>query len=65
MALVFADRMRASIVLLCLPAALAGTNPFGKKFLAENKVLAGVTTLPSGLQYKVLRDGDGECHAAL
>ena len=45
---------------LSLPAVLAGTNAFGKKFLEENKARAGVITLPSGLQYRVLRDGDGE-----
>ena len=28
-------------------------------FLAANKVKAGVTTLPSGLQYEVLEQGDG------
>ena len=58
--------MRACLaVLACsLPAALAGTNAFGKKFLEENKAREGVITLPSGLQYKVLRDGDGECHAS-
>ena len=52
---------RTSIVLLAcsLSAVLAGTNAFGKKFLEENTARAGVTTLPSGLQYKVLRDGDG------
>merc|ERR1719389_1140902 len=56
--------MRACLaVLACsLPAALAGTNAFGKKFLEENKAREGVITLPSGLQYKVLRDGDGERH---
>jgi FKBP-type peptidyl-prolyl cis-trans isomerase FklB len=30
-----------------------------KKFLEENKKVEGVTTLPSGLQYKVLKSGDG------
>lgn len=30
-----------------------------KKFLEENKKAEGVVTLPSGLQYKVLREGDG------
>lgn len=30
-----------------------------KKFLEENKKAEGVTTLPSGLQYKVLQSGDG------
>lgn len=43
----------------------------GENFLAENAKKEGVKTLPSGLQYKVLRDGDGrkpsatdkvECH---
>lgn len=43
----------------------------GKNFLAENAKKEGVKTLPSGLQYKVLREGDGrkpsatdkvECH---
>jgi len=35
---------------------------FGKKFLEENKKKEGVITLPSGLQYKVLRAGDGADH---
>jgi len=43
----------------------------GVKFLEENKQAQGVVTLPSGLQYKVLEQGDGplpkdtdtvECH---
>ena len=43
----------------------------GDAFLAENKTKEGVTTLESGLQYKVLKAGDGkkptledtvECH---
>src|SRR5205814_1863102 len=32
----------------------------GEKFLAENKTKPGVVTLPSGLQYKVLAEGQGE-----
>lgn len=32
----------------------------GEKFLAENKGKAGVVTLPSGLQYKVVSEGTGE-----
>ena len=32
----------------------------GQAFLAENKAKPGVTTLPSGLQYKVLREGTGK-----
>ena len=31
----------------------------GLKFLAENSKAEGVTELPSGLQYKVLNEGDG------
>ncbi|OLP99581.1 Macrophage infectivity potentiator [Symbiodinium microadriaticum] len=47
-------------VALLLPCALAGTNEVGKKFLEENAKREGVVTLPSGLQYKVLREGHGE-----
>lgn len=32
----------------------------GEAFLAENKKKEGVTTLPSGLQYKVIQDGTGK-----
>lgn len=32
----------------------------GDAFLAENKTKEGVVTLPSGLQYKVLKAGDGK-----
>jgi len=45
-----------------LAVAEAGTNDFGLKFLEENKKKEGVITLPSGLQYKVLRDGSGPDH---
>lgn len=31
----------------------------GEKFLTENKTKDGITTLPSGLQYKILKNGDG------
>ncbi len=31
----------------------------GKAFMAENKSKDGVTTLPNGIQYEVLRKGDG------
>jgi FKBP-type peptidyl-prolyl cis-trans isomerase FklB len=36
----------------------------GEAFLAENATREGVVTLPSGLQYKVLRAGDGPKPAA-
>ena len=32
----------------------------GEKFLAENKKKPGVKTLPSGVQYKVIKEGTGE-----
>jgi FKBP-type peptidyl-prolyl cis-trans isomerase FklB len=32
----------------------------GEEFLAANKTKAGVVTLPSGLQYKVLKEGTGK-----
>ncbi len=32
----------------------------GKKFLAENKTKEGVVELPSGLQYKIIKKGEGE-----
>jgi len=40
--------------------ALAESNKKeGETFLAENKTKEGVVTLPSGLQYKILQEGDG------
>lgn len=37
-----------------------GTNKVaGDKFLAANKTKAGVKTLPSGVQYKVIKEGNG------
>jgi FKBP-type peptidyl-prolyl cis-trans isomerase len=36
----------------------------GEAFLAENAEKPGVTTLPSGLQYQVLAEGEGEPPAA-
>lgn len=36
----------------------------GEKFLSENAKQEGVTVLPSGLQYKVLREGNGQRPAA-
>ena len=42
-------------------AAMAEKNlAEGKKFLEENKGKEGVTELPSGLQYKIVSEGDGE-----
>ena len=44
---------------------LAEVKKFSARFLAENKQKDGVMTLPSGLQYKVLRAGKGDCHPLL
>jgi len=35
----------------------AGTTEAGKAYLAENALKEGVVTLPSGLQYRVLKSG--------
>ena len=67
---------RLFLVAASIPALLvsAETNEVGKKFLEENAKRDGVITLKSGLQYKVLKSGDGkfaprvdttcECHYA-
>merc|ERR1719352_237792 len=50
------------LLLLALPVLASATNAVGTKFLEENKNKEGVVTLASGLQYKVLRAGDGKEH---
>ena len=50
----------AAKLLLSALVAVSGTNEVGLKFLEENKHKEGVVVLPSGLQYKVLRHGDGD-----
>lgn len=47
---------------LALVGARAGTTPEGLSWLEENGKQEGVVSLPSGLQYKVLRTGDGDKH---
>ncbi|SDZ86912.1 FKBP-type peptidyl-prolyl cis-trans isomerase FklB [Arachidicoccus rhizosphaerae] len=37
----------------------AGAKKEGEAFLAKNKLRPGVTTLPDGLQYEVMREGNG------
>jgi len=51
----------AALALHAIEHATA-SDSFGKNFLAENKKNPGVIELPSGLQYKVLREGDGDAH---
>jgi len=41
-------------------AAAEENRKAGEAFLAENKKREGIVTLPSGLQYKVLKAGDGK-----
>jgi FKBP-type peptidyl-prolyl cis-trans isomerase FklB len=40
--------------------ALVENKKAGDAFLAQNKTKEGVVTLPSGLQYKILKAGDGK-----
>ena len=41
--------------------AKSGDNKIdGEKFLAENKSKEGITELPSGLQYKIVKDSEGK-----
>lgn len=47
---------------LALPTLVAAGNEIGIKFLEDNKGKEGVISLSSGLQYKVLRAGDGDSH---
>jgi FKBP-type peptidyl-prolyl cis-trans isomerase FklB len=48
---------------LCSPSlTLAAPDPAGLEYLVENAKKPGVITLPSGLQYKVLKKGDGKFH---
>merc|ERR1719305_1236250 len=51
-------------LLLIISASLLvlGSNEFGVKFLEDNAKQDGVISLPSGLQYKVLRAGSGDSH---
>jgi len=63
------DAMRAALTALRKKAIIADDQRYrrlaeqslasGRKFLEENGRRAGVTTLPSGLQYEVLREGTG------
>ena len=50
------------LLLLLATLVAAGTNEAGLAYLEENKEKEGVITLASGLQYKVLRKGDGVYH---
>merc|ERR1711998_775685 len=50
------------VSLAVLVASVSATNAEGTKILEDNKGKEGVTTLPSGLQYKILKKGSGAHH---
>jgi len=56
----------ASLVLVLLFSVLnlvsAGSNEESKKWLEENALKDDIVVLPSGLQYKILRSGEGSEH---
>ena len=58
---VITELQKAMMVKQAEAARLAGekNKADGEAFLAANKAKEGVVTLPSGLQYKVLKAGDG------
>ena len=51
--------LAALILTTACDAQTANPTERAEKFLMENKDKEGVKTLPSGLQYKVIKDGDG------
>eukprot|EP00746_Dinoflagellata_sp_MGD_P149164 gnl/MRDRNA2_/MRDRNA2_81237_c2_seq1.p1 gnl/MRDRNA2_/MRDRNA2_81237_c2~~gnl/MRDRNA2_/MRDRNA2_81237_c2_seq1.p1 ORF type:complete len:247 (+),score=71.39 gnl/MRDRNA2_/MRDRNA2_81237_c2_seq1:70-810(+) len=55
-------KLKLSLLLSLLTQASAGTNEVGLKYLKEMEGKPGVVKLPSGLMYKVLREGTGEDH---
>merc|ERR1719231_2002138 len=54
--------MKTVALILVSLAVASATDAEGTKYLEENAKKEGVVTLPSGLQYKVLRKGDGVHH---
>merc|ERR1719460_560772 len=52
----------SGVLFLASLSAVVATNAAGTAFLAANKLQDGVVELPSGLQYKVLRKGEGTDH---
>lgn len=57
--------MKLLLLLTCFALAVTysnATNAAGVKFLGANAKKEGVVTLPSGLQYKVIKTGSGQSH---
>jgi FKBP-type peptidyl-prolyl cis-trans isomerase FklB len=55
-------KLQVAFFFLTFGLSSAGTNEVGIKYLEDMKGKPGVVTLPSGLMYKVLREGTGEDH---
>jgi FKBP-type peptidyl-prolyl cis-trans isomerase FklB len=56
---VLAQSMMSTIKAKELQKTYGGNKEAGEKFLAANKTKEGVKTLPSGVQYKVIKEGNG------
>jgi FKBP-type peptidyl-prolyl cis-trans isomerase FklB len=52
----------AFALLLVVGTVWAGSNAASRQWLADNAQKEGVVVLPSGLQYRVLRRGEGGAH---
>ena len=56
---VLAERLMRNIKAKQMEKTYAANREAGEKFLAENAKKDGVKTLPSGVQYKVIKEGNG------
>ena len=56
---IYMRRKMAEVKDKALAVQFADNKEAGEKFLAENKTKEGVQTTPSGLQYKVIKQGNG------
>ena len=56
---IVAQSMMQSIKAKALESTYGANKEAGEKFLAANKTKEGVKTLPSGVQYKVIKEGNG------
>jgi len=57
--------MRVTLALCTLVAVArgwTGSNDVGAKLLDDNRHSGGIHTLPSGLQFKILQEGEGKFH---